>query len=160
MRKRRTTTKGRPWNFAREERKSYKQLLSKRTGLCSTSNRTSLRWIYGANNRDSSKSYNRLGIKTFGNEEIDRTEKRNKVQFSVGDIGGFSKSRMEANIVPEICAPIGSQEIDRAKRCCAHLEEIDFADGNHVNEEMKIHFNNWSRSYVVLFHWRDKKRRD
>ena len=88
-----------------------------------------------------------LGIKTFGNEEIDRTEKRNKVQFSVGDIGGFSKSRMEANIVPEICAPIGSQE-------------IDFADGNHVNEEMKIHFNNWSRSYVVLFHWRDKKRRD
>ena len=101
-----------------------------------------------------------LGIKTFGNEEIDRTEKRNKVQFSVGDIGGFSKSRMEANIVPEICAPIGSQEIDRAKRCCAHLEEIDFADGNHVNEEMKIHFNNWSRSYVVLFHWRDKKRRD
>ena len=101
-----------------------------------------------------------LGIKTFGNEEIDRTEKRNKVQFSVGDIGGFSKSRMEANIVPEICAPIGSQEIDRAKRCCAHLEEIDFADGNHVNEEMKIHFNNWSRSYVVIFHWRDKKRRD
>ena len=98
-----------------------------------------------------------LVIKTFGNKEIDRTETR---EFNVGDIGGFSKSRMEANIVPEICAPIGSQEIDRAKRCCAHLEEIDFADGNHVNEEMKIHFNNWSRSYVVLFHWRDKKRRD
>ena len=46
---------------------------------------------------------------------------------------------MEAYVVPEICAPIGSQYIDRAKRCYAHLEEIDLADGNHGNEEMEIH---------------------
>ena len=45
MRMRTTTTKGRPWNFAREERQSDNQLLRKRTRLCSTSNRTSLRWI-------------------------------------------------------------------------------------------------------------------
>ena len=37
-----------------------------------------------------------LVIKIFGNEEIDGTETRDKVQFTVGDIGRHSKTRMEA----------------------------------------------------------------
>ena len=79
-----------------------------------------------------------LVIKTFGNKEIDRTETRDQVQFTVGDIGGFSKSRMEPTLYPRFLHLISSQEIDRAKRCFTHLEEIDLADGNHGSEEMEI----------------------
>ena len=80
-----------------------------------------------------------LVIKTFGIEEIDRTETRDKVQFTVGDIGGFSKSRMEPTLYPRFSHLISSKEIDRAKRCFTHLEEIDLAGGNQGNEEMEIH---------------------
>jgi hypothetical protein len=45
---------------------------------------------------------------------------------------------MEAYVVTDICAPISNQEIDRAKRCYAHLKKIDLADSNHGNEEMEI----------------------
>ncbi|CAB4002376.1 Hypothetical predicted protein [Paramuricea clavata] len=45
---------------------------------------------------------------------------------------------MEAYVVLDICAPISNQEIDRAKRCYAHLKKIDLADSNHGNEEMEI----------------------
>ena len=61
-----------------------------------------------------------------------------KLQFTVGDIGGHFTTRMEAYVVSDICAPISNQQIDRAKRCYAHLKKIDLADSNHGNEEMEI----------------------
>jgi hypothetical protein len=79
-----------------------------------------------------------LVIKTFGNDEIYRKETCEKVKFTVGDIGGHFATKMEAYVVPDICAPISNQEIDRAKRCYAHLKKIDLADSNHGNEEMEI----------------------
>lgn len=79
-----------------------------------------------------------LVINTFGNGKTDNEKICDRVQLTVGDVGGNSSTKMEAYVVPEICAPINSQEINRAIHYYPHLKEIKLADSNHGNGEMEI----------------------
>ena len=60
------------------------------------------------------------------------------VRFIVEGVNGDSATDIAAFVVPNICSALGSQEIDRAKECFAHLSDIDLADSHHGDTPMDI----------------------
>ena len=79
-----------------------------------------------------------LLIKTFGNDVTSQPTECERVKVSVGNINKLSSREIEVFVVPTICSPIGSQEINTAKNQFAHLQDIELADSNHGNEELQI----------------------
>ena len=79
-----------------------------------------------------------LLIKTFGNDVTSQPTEREKVKVSVGNINKLSSREIKVLVVPTICSPIRSQEINTAKNQFAHLQDIELADSNHGNEELQI----------------------
>ena len=53
-------------------------------------------------------------------------------------INGVSVTDIATFVVPNICSALGSQEIDRAMECFAHLSEIDLAGSNHGDTPIDI----------------------
>ncbi|XP_044164876.1 uncharacterized protein LOC122948842 [Acropora millepora] len=79
-----------------------------------------------------------LLIKTFGNDVTSQPTECEKVRVSVGNINKLSSREIEVFVVPTICSPIGSQQINTAQNQFAHLQDIELADSNHGNEELQI----------------------
>lgn len=77
-------------------------------------------------------------IKTFGSDVTGEPTECEKIKVSVGNVNKWSSREIEAFVVPTICTPIGSQEIDTAKEHFSHLTEIELADGDHGNEDLEI----------------------
>ena len=77
-------------------------------------------------------------IKTFGNDATSQPTDCEKVEVSLGNINKLSSREIEVFVVPTICSPIESQEINTAKNQFAHLQDIELADSNHGNEELQI----------------------
>ena len=77
-------------------------------------------------------------IKTFGNDVTSQPTECEKVKVSVGNINKLSSREIEEFVVPTICSPIGSQQINIDKNQFAHLQDIELADSNHRNEELQI----------------------
>ena len=77
-------------------------------------------------------------IKTFGTDFTGQPTECEKVKVAVGIVNKWSSREIEAFVVPTICTPIGSQEIDTAKEHFTHLTEIELADGDHGNEDLEI----------------------
>ena len=53
-------------------------------------------------------------------------------------ITGEHSTFVQAFVVPIICPPLGSQEIDKAKRNFAYLGDIELADSNNGESEVQI----------------------
>lgn len=79
-----------------------------------------------------------LLIKTFGSGVTGQPTECEKVKVAVGNVNMWSSREIEAFVVPTICTPIGSQEIDTAKEQFSYLTEIELADGDHGNENLEI----------------------
>ena len=56
-----------------------------------------------------------LLIKTFGSDITGEPTECEKIKVSVGNVNKWLSREIEAFVVPTICTPIGSQEIDTAK---------------------------------------------
>ena len=79
-----------------------------------------------------------LSIKIFGNDVTSQPTECEKVKVSVGNINKLSSRETEVFVVPTICSPIRSQQINNAKNQCAHLQDIELANSSHRNEELQI----------------------
>lgn len=79
-----------------------------------------------------------LLIKTFGTDVTCQPTACEKIRVSVGNTNKLSSREIEAFVVPTICSPIGSQEINTAKNQFTHIRDIELADGDHGNKELEI----------------------
>ena len=79
-----------------------------------------------------------LMIKTFGNTESAELRNCENVELIVKDLSQQFSTSVNLFVVPTICDPLGSQEIDKAKRNFAYLSDIELADSSDGESGIKI----------------------
>ena len=79
-----------------------------------------------------------LLINAFGSNNKEQPTICDVVEVTVGDIKGETLTRMEAFVVPNICAPIGGQEISKAQEQFDYLRNLGLADNNNGDKEVHI----------------------
>jgi hypothetical protein len=90
-----------------------------------------------------------LMIKTFGNNESSELKICENVELVVKDSNGQFAVPVHLFVVPTICQPLGSQEIDKAKRNFAYLNDIELADSNNGESGIEI-----DMLIVADFYWK------
>lgn len=79
-----------------------------------------------------------LMIQTFGNNKSSELRMCENVELIVKDVNEQSSTSVNLFVVPTICPPLGSQEIDKAKRNFVYLSDIDLADSNNGESGIEI----------------------
>jgi hypothetical protein len=79
-----------------------------------------------------------LLIKPFGSVDKQHPVIYENVELSVSDVKEKTSTIIQAFVVPNICAPLGSQEIYKAQQQFEHLYNIEIADDNNGESEVEI----------------------